>query len=282
MVVGIAGLLLAMPAAADWTVDGHVVALDGIRSAVSLDHGPAGDVLPAARTEFPVARRELLNGIALGDTVRATLAAASGSHGLLEVTELERVAPPGQTGASDGWGRTTALVIGTALLGLLALWLETRRLRRSLGEAGQTLMDITRRHAAGQRKLNADVEAVTRALDEIARALASQLASAAERVRLAQAGREDAEPPPDRTDLPVFIVRAGEVDTYRMLAERLARHGRAQVLWDRRRRDRRSGLRRVSLERRRGERREPPPPTWLTLGYAAVPPASERRLTSAA
>lgn len=283
LVVGVFGpFLLASQASADWTTEGRVVAVDGLRSAVTLDHEPAGDVLPAARTEFPVARPELLQGIGLADRVRVTLTAESDSHGVLMITRLERSTGPIRSGAADG-SMTAMVAIGVAaLLGVLALWLETRRLRRSLAEASQALHDVTRRQAAAQRELNADIEAATQALGELARALAGQLASAAEQVRLArsQRGEPDTAPVPD--GLPLFIVRAGDVDTYRMLAERLSGPGLARVIWDRRRRDRRTGAARVSQERRRRERRVEPPPIWPMLGYVAVPPAPDRRLTSVA
>jgi hypothetical protein len=282
MVLGAFGpFLLAVQAGADWTTEGRVVALDGRRSTVTLDHEPAGDVLPAARTEFPVARPELLLGVGLEDRVRVTLTAESDSHGVLAITRLERSAGPTRGGAADG-SMTAMIAIGAAaLLGALALWLETRRLRRSLAEASQSLLDVTRRQAAGQRKLDADVEVATQALGELARALAGQLASAAERVRLARSQRQEPEtaPVPDGT---LFIVRAGDVDTYRMLTERFSRPGLARVVWDRRRRDRRAGAARVGQERRRRERRGEPPPTWSMLGYVAVPPAPDRRLTSVA
>jgi hypothetical protein len=283
LLVGVVGpLLLAIPAASDWTTDGRVVALDGQGSVVTLDHGPVGDLLPAARTEFPVARPELLHGLGLGDTVRVTLAAEDESHGILMITRLDAAADPARAGPWDTSTIALVAIGAAALLGLLALWLETRRLGRSLAEAREGLVDATRRHIAAQHRLNANVEAAMHALNAIARTLAGQLASAAERVQLVRANRATAELPAVPDSLPLFVVRAGDVDTYRMLSERLVGSGLAYVIWDRRRRDRRTGGSPVSQERRRRERREAPPPTWETLGCVAVSPAPDKHLPSVA
>jgi copper binding protein CusF len=269
-------LLVATPVAAQWTTLGRVVALDPVRPAVTLDHGPIGDLLPPSRTEFPVSRAELLGGVVVGDVVRATLATDAASHGVLAVTRLEPDVPH-RAGGRDGLLTAMIAIGAAALAGLLALWLQTRRLRRSVAEAGRALDDGLRRQAAAQRKLNADVEAATHALQEIVRTLASQLAAATSRVRLVRASRETAEAAAGPEGVALFVVRAGDVDTYRMLSERLAREGPGRVIWDRRRRDRRTAGSRVPQERRRRERRGEPAPTWTTLGYVAVSPAAGRR-----
>ncbi len=73
---------------------------------------------------------------------------------------------------------------------------------------------------------------------------------------------------PSRTAY-LAIVRTGEVRVFNALRECLGRGD--QVLWDRRLRERRVSRQAVPLERRRGERRQPAPPTWRALGFLLVP-----------
>ncbi len=65
----------------------------------------------------------------------------------------------------------------------------------------------------------------------------------------------------------LFVVRSGEFEVYRILRERLEEPGLVEVIWDRRVRERRTVVVPVEHERRRGERRGPPPATWATQGF---------------
>ncbi|HEV8674119.1 MAG TPA: hypothetical protein VGX21_08735 [Methylomirabilota bacterium] len=57
----------------------------------------------------------------------------------------------------------------------------------------------------------------------------------------------------------IAVVRRGETEVYRMLKEYLEARGLAEVIWDRRVADRRLQPDPAAAERRRGERRGPPP-----------------------
>ena len=68
------------------------------------------------------------------------------------------------------------------------------------------------------------------------------------------------------------VVRRGEIEVFRTLLRALERQpGPVQVIWDRRGTDRRRALSGTASERRRGDRRSAPPPTWGTLGFFFAP-----------
>jgi hypothetical protein len=75
---------------------------------------------------------------------------------------------------------------------------------------------------------------------------------------------------PVRPALPcLVIVRHGERDLYEQLTA-IARDTVIMV-WDRRQSQRRTSDRPAAVERRRRDRRQPPRPTWATLGFLLVP-----------
>jgi hypothetical protein len=64
--------------------------------------------------------------------------------------------------------------------------------------------------------------------------------------------------------------RAGVYETLKDEFEHLDRQAGVRVVWDRRVQERRSRAEPVRPERRRGDRRQPPPATWTTLGVLLV------------
>ena len=75
----------------------------------------------------------------------------------------------------------------------------------------------------------------------------------------------------------VVIVRRGETSIFAHLANELSdafqRAGTRpslEVIWDRRQAERRRWARRVAVDRRRGERRQPVPETWTTWGFVVA------------
>ncbi|MBI4011895.1 MAG: hypothetical protein HY359_06285 [Candidatus Rokubacteria bacterium] len=72
----------------------------------------------------------------------------------------------------------------------------------------------------------------------------------------------------------LVIVRRGETQVFERLQAEFARGPKgAQVIWDRRVRDRRVIIQDVEAERRRGERRAPLDATmWTTRGYIVARP----------
>lgn len=72
----------------------------------------------------------------------------------------------------------------------------------------------------------------------------------------------------------IAVVRRGETAVFRSLLRSLeaeAQPGPAQVIWDRRACERRKARSRGSLERRRADRRTPPPQTWSRRGFFYAP-----------
>jgi len=68
------------------------------------------------------------------------------------------------------------------------------------------------------------------------------------------------------------VVRRGETEIFRTLLRSLEDDpGPAQVIWDRRGRERRQRRDVGMAERRRSDRRGQPPPTWLSLGFVFAP-----------
>ncbi len=72
----------------------------------------------------------------------------------------------------------------------------------------------------------------------------------------------------------LIVVRRGEIQVFeRLQAEFAGTSDMAQVIWDRRERDRRVIIQEVEVERRRGERRAPLDVTlWTTRGYILARP----------
>jgi hypothetical protein len=60
---------------------------------------------------------------------------------------------------------------------------------------------------------------------------------------------------------------------YETLKRHVSPHDMVQVIWDRRRGDRRRTARAVGADRRRSDRRASPPETWKTAGFLLIPPA---------
>jgi hypothetical protein len=70
------------------------------------------------------------------------------------------------------------------------------------------------------------------------------------------------------------IVRRGRQDVFESLRAHSDELGVAQVMWDRRVRDRRVIIRDVAKDRRRTERRGPSGPMWDGLGFMVVQQAA--------
>lgn len=71
----------------------------------------------------------------------------------------------------------------------------------------------------------------------------------------------------------LIVVRRGETDLFRVLQERFAFGAApAQVIWDRRVRDRRVIIREDVIERRGADRRGSAPSTWTSHGFVMARP----------
>jgi len=162
-----------------------------------------------------------------------------------------------------------ALVLLLAVVCVLAL--ETRRLRR-LVQRRDVMVAALREQVRLQGQMGSSVERLALDLLPVLQAYKSGLLEAGERVQTARgtAGRGESGGPV--TARPTVIVRRGETETFRLLDQRLGKPGLALVVWDRRRRERRSAPRPREPERRRRERRGPQPVTWRGLGYVVVSP----------
>lgn len=70
---------------------------------------------------------------------------------------------------------------------------------------------------------------------------------------------------------PLIVVRRGAEERFQLLVREFAADGVA-VVWDRRVGERRarSGPPMAGVERRRGERRGPPPTSWTSLDFVVV------------
>lgn len=273
VLVLVLGLGLGGPvsAATTFAADGRVVAVDLVRSAVTLEHGEIPGLLPAARSEFPVASSGLLAGVRAGERVRFTLTAADESHGLLTVASL---APEASGGAAGD--RFVAIV--AAILALLALltsvaiallvWRSLQRLHRRV----VALDHETGMLRGGVTETQDGVRQIARALEEAAttfrvgyvrdlrRRLATAATSAASEARAASG-----------VDSALVVVQRGQGELYRAVESGAVGPG-CTPMWDRRRGERRSGGRHpAGHERRRGERRASPPETWTRLGFQVVP-----------
>jgi TonB family protein len=75
---------------------------------------------------------------------------------------------------------------------------------------------------------------------------------------------------PAASSASLAIVRRGEWEVFRTLRARAGATG-TEVMWDRRRGERRHAREGAVPERRRADRRRPPPRTWRSLGFALMP-----------
>jgi Cu/Ag efflux protein CusF len=269
------------PAVASATFEGQgrVTAVDPGRKTVTIEHAGIPGLLPAARSEFPVAGVGVIRGVRPGDRVRFTLTAAEESHGLLTVASL---AP--EAAANVGWPDRLLGIVG-AVLALLALVVAV-----AVGVIlWRTLQILHRRvvaldHEAGMlRGLVSDtqdgVRQIARALEDVAttlrvayiRDLRHRLVAASPP---AAAGVSSGRAPVDPAGA-LVVVQQGRGDLFHAVKSGAVGPGCA-VIWDRRRGERRAiGRRPVSHERRRGERRASPPETWTRLGFHLVPVSPE-------
>ena len=67
------------------------------------------------------------------------------------------------------------------------------------------------------------------------------------------------------------VVRRDNAEVFDFLWQRFQGPRLVQVIWDRRRDDRRAASEPVPQERRRADRREPTPLSWQTLGFTIAP-----------
>jgi Cu/Ag efflux protein CusF len=272
LVLGL-GLAVTGPAWAVVTFEAHgrVTAVDPARAAVTLEHAGIPGLLPAARSEFPVASGAVLKGVQAGDRVRFTLAAADESHGLLTVATLAPDAVPG--GNLDRLVAIVAIVlallaIAAAVGGVVVLWRTLAVLHRRV---------IALDHEAGMlRGLVTDtqdgVRQIARALEETATTLrVGYVRELRRRLGAASASRGSETGAAGEPGGAMIVVQRGRGELYHAV-ESGAAGPDCTVIWDRRRGERRGGRHPVSHERRRAERRAVPPETWTRLGFHLVPP----------
>jgi hypothetical protein len=69
----------------------------------------------------------------------------------------------------------------------------------------------------------------------------------------------------------LVIVRQGEEGVYQALRESIGRSGRVEIIWDRRREDRRRAKVGVRDDRRSQDRRAAPASTWSSIGFIMSP-----------
>jgi hypothetical protein len=273
--VGLAvALALAVtgPAAAATTfeAEGRVTAVHPTRNAVTLEHLAIPGLLPATRSEFPVASGGVLRGVRPGDRVRFTLAAADESHGLLTVAAL---APDAGT---SGWlDRTVALAAAALAIVALAVTVGVGVvLWRTLQVLHHRVVALD--HEAGTLRgvvtnTQDTVHQIARALEETA--LTLRLGYVRELRRRFVSGSRPAgteSRAPAEAAGTLVIVQRGRGELYQAVESGGAGPG-CKVIWDRRRGDRRTGARRpVGHERRRAERRVSLPETWSRLGFHIV------------
>ena len=74
--------------------EGRIVAVDAARGAVTLDHGPIPDLMPAMRMAFPVQPVELLQGLQVGETVHFVLEPRGAEWIISSITPTGERPPP--------------------------------------------------------------------------------------------------------------------------------------------------------------------------------------------
>src|SRR5262245_4684715 len=67
---------------------GRITAVDVGRGTITIEHGGVPGLLPATRTEFPVAEDSLMRAVRPGDQAHFALAARDEFHGLLAIVSL--------------------------------------------------------------------------------------------------------------------------------------------------------------------------------------------------
>jgi hypothetical protein len=285
LVVGLGVRVVGAAEAATFEGQGRVAAVHPLGNAVTLEHGAIPGLLPPARSEFPVAREGLLEGVRPGDRVRFTLTAPDESHGLLSVASL---APE----AADVTWPDRLLTGIAAILALLAL--ATSAVVGLL--LWRSLQSLHRRVVALDREtgmLRGGVADTQDGVHQIARAL--EEAAATFRVGYARDLRRRLAPPaaaageaPTGPNGALVVVQRGRGEVYRAVESGAVGPG-CIAMWDRRRGERRAGSHHPpGHERRRGDRRASPPETWTRLGFHIVaggyaePSRSSRPLRPAA
>ena len=263
---------------------GQVTAVDPGRNTVTISHGAIPGLLPATQSEFPVQSSDGAPSVHPGDRVRFTLGAPDDSHGLLTIVSLTP-----ERGAGTGW--SDAVLIAAVLLAFLALgavaglaillWREVQSLHKRL---------VALDHETGLlRGLVTDTQdgvgQIARALEEAATTFRVGYVQDLRRRLIPGAGRAAADATADGVagDTPgaIIVVQRGRGDLYRAVERGVSSPGLA-VMWDRRRSDRRRGVRRpTGHERRRLERRGSPSETWTRLGFQLVPTSTAQALPPA-
>src|SRR5262245_16573109 len=79
------GTAAAALAGSGFEGQGRITGVDPSRNTVTLEHGGIPGLLPASRSEFPVAEVSLVRSVRPGDRVQFTLAAPDETHGLLTI-----------------------------------------------------------------------------------------------------------------------------------------------------------------------------------------------------
>ena len=275
------GVSPAVPAAPGFESHGRVTGVDRGRNTVTLEHTGIPGLLPAARSEFPVAEVSLIRSVRTGDRVRFTLAAPDETHGLLTIASL---AP--EASVSGGWLDRLVPIVTAALLLLalgaviavgVVLWRTTQSLHRRVIELDHemgTLQGLVTDTQDGVRQM-------ARALEDTAatlrvgylRDLRRRMSGAPPSSAAGSAGALPAGEPGST----LVVVQRGRGELYRAVESGTVGPG-CSVIWDRRRTERRMGARRPpsperppNPERRRTERRAAPPETWTSLGFQLVP-----------
>jgi Cu/Ag efflux protein CusF len=264
----------AVAAAATFEAQGRVAALDSARGAVTLEHAGIAGLLPATRSEFPVASAGLLEGVRIGDRVRFTLAAADESHGLLTVASLT---PEGAGGAAwpDRLMTIAAAVLALAAVASVAvvgvlLWRAFQTLdRRIVALDHETSMlrgDVADTQDGIRQLARALEDAATTLRVGYVRDLHRRLATTP--TGSAPAGSASSDP-----DRSLVVVQRGRGDLYQAVVSGAVGPG-CTAMWDRRRGERRAGGRHAAApERRKAERRASLPESWARLGFHIVPGA---------
>lgn len=260
---------------------GRVVAVDEVQGTVTLDHGAVPGLIPAMRTEFPVLHVEMLRKAHIGDVVGFSLVTTEESHGILTLASLE---PEPRGGPEDPRAGTTLAEFPLWIL--LTLWATLLALVGSVGYTlSRTLREIKKgllMAATAQKELHRDLRVVAHALEEIAETAGNSylggLRRLTEAVQAARGGNGRKGEMTGSRGPNLCVVRQGKTDLFQVLKERVEEPGLVRAIWDRRIRERRTIVQPVRWERRRGDRRGPPPSTWANLGFVLVPQETGRRM----
>ncbi len=258
--------------------DGRVVAVDGVRGTVTLDHDGIAGLMPAARTEFQAEPPDLVRRARVGELVRFSLGALEGSHGLLAVVGLTPSAPAPPPSPEP---RAASIPLWVLLVTLATVLASAAGVGWVLWRVWHATQQQLRTTARAQEALRADLHEVARTLDDITEAVREKyLRELRRRLEAVQAARADTSHHDEAgggsaAHLVVVSRQAtGLVQTtelVRVFQERLGAPGLLRIIRDRRTAERRAAYQAILTERRRGQRRNPPPGTWETLGFVLVP-----------